>query len=134
MALPNMKQRWPVGGGYNTTLTASGMTGQGHSVVDLHLVHDGEVEFVENDGLRDVRGEPRMALHHRHRPRSPALVSRRELRCATEGERRDHFDRKGGRMIVIDHDGDIGLGLRHPFLGPLKARKYPLPVRLLGLA
>ncbi len=32
IALPSMKQRCPVGGGYMTTLTARGMTGHGHSL------------------------------------------------------------------------------------------------------
>ncbi len=31
IAWPSMKQRWPVGGGYCTTFTASGMTVVGHA-------------------------------------------------------------------------------------------------------
>src|SRR5262249_44869336 len=37
------------------------------------------------------------------------------------------------RVIVVDHDGDIRLGLCHPVLGFLEAREHALPVRLLGL-
>ncbi len=106
----------------------------GEPVVDLHLVDDGEVELVEDHGLRDVRGERGMALHHRHRARTPALVGRRKLRRATECEGRDHLHREGRGVVVIDHDGHVGLGLGHPFLGLLEAREHPLPVGLLGLA
>jgi hypothetical protein len=80
-----------------------------HAVVDLHLVADGQIEFVEDDGLRDMRGERRIALHHRHRARSPALVGGRELHRAAERESRDHLDREGGSVIVVNDDGDVGL-------------------------
>ena len=106
----------------------------GQSVIDLHLVDDGEVELVENDGLRDVRGERGMALDHRHRARAPALVGGRKLRRAAEREGRDHLHREGGGVVVVDHDRDVRLGLRHPFLGFLEAREHPLPIGLLGLA
>ena len=105
----------------------------GQAVIDLHLVADGEIELVEDDRLRDVRGELRMALHHRHRARSPAFVGGREFRRAAEREGRDDLDRERRGVIVVDDDGDVGLGLRHPLLGFLEAREHPLPVRLLGL-
>src|SRR6202030_4717312 len=43
MARPSMKQRWPVGGGYTTTLTASGITGHGHSVGEPNIRFSGTV-------------------------------------------------------------------------------------------
>ncbi len=104
------------------------------SVIDLHLVDDGDVEFVEDHRLRDMRGERRVALDHRHRARTPALVGGRELRRAAERERRNEIDRKRRRVVVIDDDCDVGLGLPHPRLGFLEAREHPLPVGLLGPA
>ncbi len=81
-----------------------------------------------------MRGERRIALDHRHRPRPPALVGRRKLRRAAERESRDHLDRERRGVIVVDDDGDVGLGLPHPLLRLLEAREHPLPIRLLGLA
>src|SRR5580658_8299732 len=43
MARPSMKQRCAVGGGYTTTLTASGMTGHGHSVGEPNIRLSGTV-------------------------------------------------------------------------------------------
>ena len=80
-------------------------------MIDLHLVDDGEVELVEDDRLRDMRGELGMPLHHRHRPRAPAFVGGRKFRRAAERESRDHLDRECGGVVVVDHDGDVGLGL-----------------------
>ncbi len=123
------------------------MTGHGHcsgepnrrvhwdreAVIDLHLVDDGEVELVQNDRLGDMRRELGMALHHRYRTRPPAFVRGRKLGGAAEREGRNDLDREGGGMVVVDHDGDVGLGLRHPLLRSLESGKDPLPIRLLGL-
>src|SRR4051812_28834507 len=57
----------------------------GEAVVDLHLVDDGEIEFVEDDRLHDMRGELGMAFHRRHLARPPSLVRDRELRRAAHG-------------------------------------------------
>src|SRR5262249_45074742 len=106
----------------------------GHAVIDRHLVDDGEVELVEDHRLGDVRGERRMTLYDRHRARAPALVGRRKVRRAAERERGNEIDRESRSVVVIDDNGDIGLGLAHPFLRLLEAREYALPIGLLGLA
>jgi hypothetical protein len=49
-------------------------------------------------------------------------------------EGRNELHGEGGRVIVVDDDCHIRLGLRHPFLGFLETAEYPLPVGLLGLA
>src|ERR1700733_14799621 len=105
----------------------------GHAVIDVHLVADGEIEFVEDDGLRDMRGKRRMTLDHRHRPRSPAFVGWRKFRGAAEREGRDHLHRERRGVIVVDDDGDVGLGFAHPLLRSLETRENPFPIRLLGL-
>src|SRR5262249_21305393 len=71
---------------------------------------------------------------HRHWPWPPAFVGGRKFRRAAERESRDHLHREGGGMIVVDHDGDVRLGPRHPLLGFLESREYAFPVGLLGLA
>ena len=43
IARPSMKQRCPVGGGNTTTLTATGMTGHGHSFGDPNIRLSGTV-------------------------------------------------------------------------------------------
>ena len=106
----------------------------GHAVIDLHLVADGEIEFVENDRLRNVRGQRRITLHHRNRTRTPAFVGGWKFRSAAERKGRDHLNRKRRRVVVVDDDRDIRLALAHPFLGFLETREHPLPVRLLGSA
>src|SRR5262245_65749502 len=80
-----------------------------------------------------MRRELRMPLHGRHRPRAPTLVGGRKLGRTAEGKSWHDLDRERRRMIVVDDDRDVGLGLLHPFLGFLEAREHPLPVRLLGL-
>jgi len=93
-ARPSWRQRRPDGGGYWTTFTANGITRNGpgrglsahqrqrhgEAVVDVHPVDDGEVEVVLDQRLREVRGEFRMPLDRRHRPRSPALRRRARTR------------------------------------------------------
>ena len=94
----------PDGGGYRTTLTASGITrhGQrrltehqrqrhGEPVVHVHLVDDGEVEVLLDHGLRDVRRRAPdgpaptapAAVPSPRRPagNSPRSRSRRWARC-----------------------------------------------------
>jgi hypothetical protein len=85
MACPSLKQRAPVGGGYCTTLTQSGITLKGHAagwpqvtdsghreaVIHRHFIGDGHVELIEDQRLREMPGELRMPLHHRHRTRAP---------------------------------------------------------------
>src|SRR5581483_8913395 len=102
-------------------------------VIDLHLVDDGEIELVEDDRLRDVRGEFGMALDHRHRARAPALVGGREFGRTAERERRDQVDRKRRGVVVIAHDRDVGFQLPQPLLRLHETREHPLPIGLLGL-
>ena len=96
-----------------------------HAVIDFHLVADGEIELVEDDRLRDVRGERRMALDHRHRARAPAFVGRREFRGAAEREGRDQIDRERRGVIVIDDDRHIGLGLAASILAISRSPRTP---------
>ena len=141
-----MKQRCPVGGGYCTTLTASGMTGHGHCFGEPNIRLSGTVRpWSTSILLHSVRsnssritdcaicgGKLGMALHHRHRPRAPALVGDREFGGGAERKGRDHLDRERRGVVVVDHDADVRLGLRHPFLGALEALEHALPVRLAG--
>src|SRR5437879_3751035 len=103
-------------------------------MIDFHLVDDGEVEAVEDRRRRDVRGKPRMALHHRHRARAPTLVGRRKLRRGAKREGRDELDREGRGMVVVDRDHDVRLYLRDPLLGLLEAGEDALPVWVFGLS
>jgi len=102
-------------------------------VVDLHLVDNGEIELIENDGLGDMGRKRRVPLDHRHRTGSPAFICGWELRRAAERKGRDQLDRERGSVVVVDRNDHVGLGLRHPFLGFFEAREYPLPVGFLGL-
>src|SRR5215213_31527 len=54
------------------------------SVVDIHLVYDGQIEVVLDHGLRDVRGEFRMTDDLGHGTRAPTLVGRHELAPGSE--------------------------------------------------
>ncbi len=80
----------------------------GAAVVDVHLVHDGHVEVVEDQALGDVPGEIRVADHVGHRARAPALVGRLEASRAADRERRDdvHVERAG--VVVVDQDDHVG--------------------------
>ena len=74
IAWPSLKHRAPVGGGYCTTLTHRGNDrkgpggrlaaghGQryGEAMVDRHFVGDGHVEFIEDQGFRQMPCECRM--------------------------------------------------------------------------
>src|SRR5262249_32049872 len=74
-----------------------------------------------------------MPLHARDRPRAPALVGGRELRRTAECKGRHDLDRERGGVVVVDHDGDVRLGLGHPLLGFFETGEHPFPVGLLGL-
>ena len=106
----------------------------GEPVINFHLVDDGQIELVEDDGLRDVGRELGMPLQDRHRAGAPAFVGGRKLGRAAERKGRDDIDGKRGGVVVIDHDGDIGFRVRHPFLRFLKSREHPLPIGFFGFA
>ncbi len=86
-------------------------------MIDVHLIDDGQIELIENNGLGYVRREFRMTRHDRHRPRAPALIGRRILIGTPQSERRDDIHRERRRMIIEHDEGDIGLELRDPLFG-----------------
>ena len=102
-------------------------------MINLHLVDDGQVELIENNGLGDVGGERGMAFDDRHGTPPPALICWREFLGAAQRKRRNEVHRERGCVVVIDDDCDVGLCARHPFLGLFKAREDPFPVGFLGL-
>jgi hypothetical protein len=103
-------------------------------VVDVHLIHERQVEFFEHDAIRDVPGERGMPVHHRDAARAPALVGRREGVRAADRERRHHVERERGGVVVVDEDHDIRALLRHPATRPFIAGKDRRPVRMRGAA
>ena len=103
----------------------------GEAVVDLHLVHQGEVELVEDEALGQVGGQVGAAGHDRHRAGPVPLVGRRELIGAAEREGRHEFGGERRRVVVVDEDDDVGDVLLRPGLRPLVAVEQRLPVRLL---
>ena len=123
MASPSRKQRLAVGVGYWMTFTASGITFTGHSagwsehqrqrhgesVIDVHLVHQREIELLEHHAVRDVPGELRVPLHDGNAARSPAFVGRRERIGAAEREGGHDIERERRGVIVVDEDDDVGL-------------------------
>ena len=102
----------------------------GAAVVDVHLVHDGHVELVEDQALGDVPGEVRMADHVGHRARAPAFVGRLEHFRAADRESRDDVHVEGRCMVVIDQDHDVGRVARflHPFADRRVAVEHRRPV------
>jgi len=106
----------------------------GEAVVDVHPVHDGEVEVVHDHRLGDVGGQLRMALHRRHRARAPAFVGGPEFRRAADGEGRDDLQAEGRGVVVVDQEDDVGRVVLHPLLRKLEAGEHFLPVRLAGPA
>ncbi len=130
------------------TLTASGMTLQGHAVgltvhererhgetmIHVHLVHDGEIELIQDQRLRQVRCELWMPLNDRHWSRPPALIGGLKLRRTAKRERGNQLERECGRVIVVDEDDHIDLLLGNPLLGEFKTLEYRLPIGFVGLA
>src|SRR5215469_2746929 len=55
------------------------------TVVDIHLVDDGEVEVLLDDRVSDMGGELGMAEHLRHRPWAPSFVGRRVFHRRADG-------------------------------------------------
>jgi hypothetical protein len=104
------------------------------AVIDVHLVDDGHVEFVEDAALRDVPGEIGVALDHRHRARPPAFIGRPELLGASDREGRDdaHVECRG--VVVINQYDDVGLLLLLESLHPIIAIEHGLPVDVARLA
>ena len=52
-------------------------------MIDIHLVRDGDVEFIENQRLGYVPAKIGSAFHNRDRTRAPAFIRRLELRSAS---------------------------------------------------
>jgi len=57
--------------------------GNGQAVIDLHLVHDGDVELVEDEGLHEMRREFRVTLDGGDGARTPTLVRDGEFQAKT---------------------------------------------------
>src|SRR6185437_11221948 len=72
----------------------------GQAVVDIHLVDDGQIELIQNHGLRDMARQHRIAFDHRHRARAPAFVRRPEFLSTTECEGRNELERERGGVVV----------------------------------
>ena len=106
----------------------------GQAVVDLHPVHQREVELVEDEPLSQVGRQVGTALDDRHRPGPVPLVGRRELIGTAEREGGHQLRRERRRVVVIDQDDDVGDVLLRPGLRPLVPREQRLPVGLFGLA
>src|SRR5215831_9794457 len=79
----------------------------GEAVVHVEPVHQREVELVEDQRLRQVRGQVGVAADDRHRPGAIALVGGLELVGAAERERRDDLRRERGRVVVVDQDHHV---------------------------
>ena len=106
----------------------------GQAVIDIHLVDDGHVEFVENQALRDVPGQVRVALHVRHGARTPALVGALVAFAAADREGRDDVGIEGGGVVVVDQDHHVGLLRFLPLLRPVIAGEDRAEVIVAGLA
>jgi hypothetical protein len=106
----------------------------GQPVIDVHVVHDRQVELVEHQLLGHVGGKLGMADDHGYGPCAPALVRRLELLRAAERERRHHIQHQAGGVIVIAQDDDVGLFLKLPLFHPLVAGEHRLPIFLVRLA
>lgn len=106
----------------------------GQAVVDLHLIDDGDVEFIENERLRHAPRQLRRAQHWRHRAAAHAFVGDVEPGGAAQREGRDQLQRKGVGVVVVNHDGDVGLKVGDPLARRLVTGEHRLPVRLAGQA
>ena len=103
-------------------------------MVDIHLVHDGEIEVLLDDALGDVRGELGSPTYHGHRPRTPAFIRGCEFRGASDGKRRDDLEAERGGVIVVNQEDHVGRICGHPLPGEFEAREQRRPIRLLRLA
>src|SRR5579863_1060434 len=104
------------------------------TVVDVHLVDDGQIKIVLDHRLRDMGGELRVTDHLGYRARAPALVGHRELRRGADREGRDEIQAERVGVIVIDQKDDVRLLVLQPLLGEFVALEDRLPIGLGGLA
>ena len=84
-------------------------------MIDRHFIRDGHVEFIENQRFGQMPGEFGVPLHHGHRARTEALIGDGELVGNANQEGGNDLQGKRGRMVVVDHDGDVGRQIRQPF-------------------
>ena len=106
----------------------------GEAVVDVELVHQREVELVQDQRLREMRRQIRVPADDRHRARPVSLVGGRELVGTAERERGHELGRERGRVVVVDQDHHVRYLRGGPGLGPLVPGEQRLPVGLPGLA
>ena len=111
-------------------LTAHQRQRHGQAMVHVHFVDDGQVKVLLDDGLRNVRGQRGVALHHGHGAWAPALVGRRVLcRCAN-GECGNHVQAEGRGVVVVYQENHIRSVVLHPLLRELVAFEQRLPIGL----
>ena len=115
-------------------LTAGHRQRHGQAVIHVHLVDDGQVEFVEYQRLRQVPRQPRMALDHGHRTRTPTLVGGREFPRHTNSKRGNHLQRERRAVIVVHQYDHVRIDPGEPFLRRTVAGEKRFPVRFLGPA
>ncbi len=105
----------------------------GQTVIDRHLVDQGEVEVVSDQRVSDVRREFGVALDTWDGTRPVPFVRRRVRRPGAEHEGRDERQVERCRMVVVDQEDDIGHVVPLILLGELVALEDRPPIGLLGL-
>src|ERR1035438_3454844 len=76
----------------------------GEAVVHVELVHQGEVELVEDERLRQVGSQIGTAADDRYRAGAVPFVGRRELVGAAEREGGDYLRCERGCVVVVDQE------------------------------
>ena len=109
-------------------LAAGDRQRHGKTMIHRHFIRDGHVELIQDEGLGQMPGERRMSLHNGHRTRSKSFVGDGKAIRHTDEKRGDELQRKGACMVVVDHDGNIGLELREPLARRLVALEKTFPI------
>ena len=87
-----------------------------------------------DDGMRNVRRELRVVLHHGNWARAPSFVRRCTRRGAANGEGGNHVQAEARGVVVVDKKDDVGRVVLDPLLGERIAMKDLLAERIVGLA
>ena len=97
-------------------------------MVDWHEIGDRHVETVEDQRLCQVPGQVGVPDDFGDVARPVALVCDGKLICDADGEGRDQVEVKGGGVVVVGEDDDVGVGIVDPLARPLVPLEERPPV------
>jgi hypothetical protein len=105
--------------------------GNGHGMIDQHLLTHGDVELVGDERVDQVPGQRRIAGDRPRHRNAPAFILVAIFVGCADRESRQLVEKEVETVVVIEHHGDVGLLARQPVMDVIEALEERLPIRIV---